>query len=87
MCLARLLRLIDLRTRYTHVFSAFASGRSTSWAKLVMGETRGLPSPVGTRVCRAHLTPFKVSHMPLKQRLFTKYKINPMKKAIAFRCA
>ena len=41
MCLARLFRLMDLRTRYTHVFSALASGRSTSWAKLVMGETRG----------------------------------------------
>ena len=33
MCLARLFRLMDLRTRYTHVFSALASGRSASWAK------------------------------------------------------
>ena len=41
MCLARLFRLMDLRTRYTHVFSALASGRSASWAKFVMGETRG----------------------------------------------
>ena len=41
MCLACLFRLMDLRTRYTHVFSALASGRSASWAKLVMGETRG----------------------------------------------
>ena len=44
MCLACLFRLMDLRTRYTHVFSALASGRSASWAKLVMGETRGYRS-------------------------------------------
>ena len=36
MCLARLRRLMDLRTRYTHAFSALASGRSASWAKLVI---------------------------------------------------
>ena len=33
MCLARLFRLMDLRTRYTHVFSVLASGRGASWAK------------------------------------------------------
>ena len=42
--LVRLFRLMDLRTRYTHVFSALDSGRSASWAKLVMGETRGFRS-------------------------------------------
>ena len=41
MCLACLFRLMDLRTRYTHVFSALASRRSASWAKLIMDETRG----------------------------------------------
>ena len=29
MCLARLLRLTDLRTRYTHVFSALASAMTS----------------------------------------------------------
>ena len=32
-CLARLFPLMDLRTRYTHVFSALASGRNSLWAK------------------------------------------------------
>ena len=41
MCLARLFRLMDLRTRHTHAFSALASGRSASWANLVIVSYQG----------------------------------------------
>ena len=58
MCLACLFRLMDLRTRYTHVFSALASGRSASWAKLVMGETRGYPVHILQRVANQSFDEF-----------------------------
>ena len=64
MCLARLFRLMDLRTRYTRVFSALASGRSASWAKLVMGETRGYPMSDGHLGSTLRLFALSITQLP-----------------------
>ena len=67
MSLARLFRLMDLSTRYTHVFSALASGRSASWAKLVMGETRGFR--VGGLNCESVSLRYLEMHLKFTNKL------------------